>query len=51
MDVLFTPFYMQNIVRTICTAERRPETRKPQSFVEFDDNYTLFLSRLKYFDV
>ena len=35
---LFTPFYMQNVMHMISRVETSPETRKSQSFVDFDDN-------------
>ena len=35
---LFTPFYMQNVVHMISSAETSPETRKSPSFVDFNDN-------------
>ena len=34
-----------------CSVETSPRTRKSQSFVDSDNNYALFLSRLRYFDV
>ena len=44
----FSPFYMQNVVNTISNIESNPETLKLQSFVDFHENYALFLSRLRY---
>ena len=51
LNANFTPFCMQNVVNTFASTEKRPKTRKSQSFVDFDENCALFLSRLKYFDV
>ena len=34
-----------------CNVETSPHKRKSQSFVDSDNNYALFLSRLSYFDV
>ena len=34
----FTSFYMQNVVYAFSSVERRPNTRKSQSFVDFFDN-------------
>ena len=34
-----------------CSVETSPHKRKSQSFVDSDNNYALFLSRLRYFDV
>ena len=44
----FTLFYMQNVVYAFSSVERRPNTRKSQSFFGFLQNYVLFLSRLRY---
>ena len=35
---LFTPYYMQNVMHMISSVESSPETRKSQSFVDFEDN-------------
>ena len=44
----FTSFYMQNVVYAFSSVERRPSTRTSQSFVDFFQDYALFLSRLRY---
>ena len=51
LNALFTPFYMQNVVHTFSSTEKRPKTRKSQSFVYFDENCALFHSRLRYHHV
>ena len=48
---LFTPFYMQNVVHAFSSVETNRDTRKSQSYVDFDENWALFLSRLRYFVV
>ena len=42
---------MQNVVHAFSSIKTNPETRKSQLFVDFDENYALCLSRLRYFDV
>ena len=39
-----------NVVHAFSIVETSPETRESQSFVDRDENYALFLSRLRYFD-
>ena len=34
----FTSFYMQNVVYAFSSDQRRPNTRKSQTFFDFDDN-------------
>ena len=38
LNATFTPFYMQNVVHMISIVETSPETRKSQSFVDFDED-------------
>ena len=38
LNALFTPFYMQTVVHAFSSVEARPETRKSQPFLDFDDN-------------
>ena len=38
LNALFTPFYMQSVVHMISSAETGQETRKSQSFVDFDED-------------
>ena len=38
-------------MHALSSVETSPDTRKSQSFVDFDENYDLFLSRLRHFDV
>ena len=47
---LLTPLYLQNVVHRLSSAESSPGGQKSQSFVDFDENYALFLSRLRYCD-
>ena len=42
---------MQNIVHTFSSVKTSPETLKSLAFDDFEENYALFLSRLRYFDV
>ena len=48
---LLTQFYGKNVSHTFSSAETSPETIKSQLFVDFVENYALFLSRLRYFDI
>ena len=38
LNALFTPFYKQNAVHAFSSCETSSETRKSQSFVDFDEN-------------
>ena len=51
LNALFTALCVQIVVHAISSVETSPDTRKSQSFIDFDDNYTLFLSHLIYFGV
>ena len=51
LNALFTALCVQVVVHAISSVETSPDTRKPQSFVDSDNNYALFLSRLRYFVV
>ena len=51
LNALFTALCMQIEVHALASVETIPETSKSQSFVDSDNNYALFLSRLRYFDV
>ena len=51
LNALFTALCVQIVVHAISSAETNPDTRKSQSLVDSHNNYALFLSRLRYFDV
>ena len=51
LSAVFTVLCVQNVVHAFSSVETSPHTRKSQSFVDSDNNYSLFLSRLIYFDV
>ena len=51
LNALFTALCVQIVVHAISSVETSPDTRKSQSLVDSDNNYALFLSRLRYFDV
>ena len=51
LNALFTALCVQIVVHAISSVETNLDTRKSQSFVDSDNNYALFLSRLRYFDV
>ena len=51
LNALFTASGVPNVVHAISSAETNPDTRKSQSLVDSHNNYALFLSRLRYFDV
>ena len=51
LNALFTALCVQIVVHGISSAETNPDTRKSQSLVDSHNNYALFLSRLRYFDV
>ena len=51
LNALFTALCVQNVVHALSTVETSPDTSKSQSFVDSDNNYALFLSRFRYFDV
>ena len=48
---VFTALCVPNLVHAFSIIETSPDTRKSQSFVDFVENYDLFLSRLRHFDV
>ena len=50
-SAVFTVLCVQIVVHAIYNVETSPDTRKSQSFVEFVQNFALFLSRVRYFDV
>ena len=50
-NALFTALCVRNVVRVLYVVETSPETRESQSFVDFDENYAIFFSRSRYFDV
>ena len=51
LNALFTALCVQNGVHAFSIVERGPHKRKSQSFVDSDNYYALYLSRLRYFDV
>ena len=51
LNALFTALCVQIVVHAISGVETSPDTRKSQSFVDSDNNYALFLSRLRHFGV
>ena len=51
LNALFTALRVQIVVHALYNVDTSPDTRKSQSFVEFVQNYALFLSRVRYFDV
>jgi hypothetical protein len=46
-----TASYGQKIVHAVLSVELSPTTRKTRSFVDLDEKWPWFLSRLRYFDV
>ena len=48
---LLTPLFLQNVVHMFSSVETSPETLKSHLFVDFVENYALFLSRLRYFKI
>ena len=38
LNAFFTPFYMENVVHAFSSVEINPDTRKSQSFVDFDED-------------
>ena len=50
-NALFTALYLWNAVHAVSSGETCPNSRKSQSLDDFDENETLFLSRLGYFYV
>ena len=51
LNGLFTPFNLQNVVHAFSTAETSPGRHKSHSYVVFEENYALFLSGPRYFEV
>ena len=51
LNALFTPIRTQNVVHTNSSVKTSPETLQSLSFADFGENYALFLSRLRYFDI
>ena len=51
INAIFTALCVQIVVHAISSVETSPDTRKSQSFVDSDNNYAFFVSRLRYFDV
>ena len=51
LNANFTPFCMRNVVHVFPNVKTNPETRKSLWFVNFDENYALSLSCLRYFNV
>ena len=51
LNAIFTALCVPNVVHALSSVETSPDTRKSQSFVDSDNNYALFLSRLRYFVV
>ena len=51
LNALFTALCVQNVVRVLYVVETSPDAHKSQEIVDFLENYAIFLSRLRYFDV
>ena len=51
LNALFTALCVQNVVRVLYVVETSPDSGKTLSFVDFDENYAIFLSRSRYCDV
>ena len=51
LNAIFTALCVQIVVHAFSSVETSPDTRKSLSFVDSDNNYALFLLRLRYFVV
>ena len=51
LNALCTALCVQNVVHSFFVVGTSPDTRKLQYFVDFVENYALFLSRWRYCDV